>query len=157
MKGKYITNSIKNEDNKRKKTGYGLRKTLKQIISNTKKHIKKLKPKCKKVAIELAVAAAKQLASEFTDVPTPRVIPVPKTGGSLSLVPIFAGLSATGSLGGGEEGVANAIRTLKLAKIQLKDVKKHKKQTEGFYIGKGLILKPHRDGLGIFLESKKKN
>ncbi|KAL4123298.1 hypothetical protein QTP88_015496 [Uroleucon formosanum] len=40
----------------------------------------------------------------------PRIIKVPQTGGSLSLIPILAGLSALGTLAG---GVANIVRTIR--------------------------------------------
>lgn len=36
---------------------------------------------------------------------TPRVIPIPKVGGVLALIPIFAGLPALGSLAGGAAGI----------------------------------------------------
>lgn len=38
-----------------------------------------------------------------------RIIPLPKTGGILPFIPIFAGLSALGSLTGGAADVANAV------------------------------------------------
>ncbi|KAF2889561.1 hypothetical protein ILUMI_16612 [Ignelater luminosus] len=41
---------------------------------------------------------------------TPRVITVPKTGGILPLIPIFAGLSALGALSGGAAGIAKAVK-----------------------------------------------
>ncbi|KAL4105036.1 hypothetical protein QTP88_020311 [Uroleucon formosanum] len=54
----------------------------------------------------------------------PRIIRVPKTGGSLTLIPILAGLSALGTLAG---GVANIVRTIRETKIRepLKDIDVH--------------------------------
>ncbi|XP_045777884.1 uncharacterized protein LOC123875870 [Maniola jurtina] len=47
-------------------SGGGLKKQLKYIISHTNKHLKKLKPKGKNMAIKLAMAAAKELATNTT-------------------------------------------------------------------------------------------
>lgn len=136
------------------KTGAGMKKTFSNIISHTKKHIRNLKPKCKKMLIELAYAAAQELASDLP-VPVPRVIPVPKTGGFLPLVPIFAGLSATGSLAGGIDGITKAVNNYKSAKKQLSELKRHNIKMKAMCIGKGLHLKPYKRGLGIYLSNKK--
>lgn len=136
------------------RSGAGFRKTLKNIVSHTKKHIKKLKPTCKKALMELACAAAHEFASDLP-IKLPRIIPVPKTGGFLPLVPIFAGLSAAGSLAGGAAGIAKAINSYKTAKKQLLESERHNKQIEALIIGKGLHLKPYKEGLGIFVTKKK--
>lgn len=75
---------------------------------------------------------------------TPRVIPIPKSGGMLPLIPIFAGLSALGSLAGGATSVAKAIAEFN--------------RTKPTHLGKGLYLTPHKDskykitgGEGMFL------
>lgn len=137
-----------------KKSGAGLKKTFSNIITHTKKQIRNLKPKCKKMLIELAYAAAQELASELP-VPLPRVIPVPKTGGFLPLIPIFAGLSATGSLAGGVAGITKAVNNYKSAKNQLAELKRLNMKIEPMCIGKGLHLKPYKSGLGIYVSNKK--
>lgn len=74
----------------------------------------------------------------------PRVIRVPKTGGSLSLIPILAGLSALGTLSG---GVANIVRTI------------HGIRSGGqspIHLGKGMYLTPHK-GAGSYAIVKKSN
>lgn len=139
---------------KKKKSGAGFKKVFKNIVAQTKKHLNNIKPKCKKAAIELAIAAAKEFASALP-VEVPRVIPVPKTGGVLPLIPIFAGLSAAGSLSGGAVGILKAVKALKLAKQKFKQLKTSDDKIEQFCIGKGLHVKPHRKGLGIFMENKK--
>lgn len=136
------------------KSGAGLKNTFKSIIAHTKRHLKKLKPKCKKVILEMAIAAAKELTSDLP-VQVPRVIPVPKTGGFLPLVTIFAGLSASGSLAGGIAGITKTINDYKAAKKRLTELERHNKQMEAVCIGKGLHLKPYKDGLGIYVTKKK--
>lgn len=153
--------SIKDKKNvsvniKRTKSGAGMKKTFKNIVSLTKNHIKKFKPKCKKAAIDLAIAVAKELTSDSnSSVNIPRVIPVPKVGGFLPLIPIFAGLSAAGGLAGGAAGIARAVHSIKAAKQRLQDLKKHNQKMEALYIGKGLQLKEHGKGLGIYVTNKK--
>lgn len=136
------------------KTGAGLKKTFSNIVSHTKKHIRNLKPKCKKLLTELAYAAAREFASDIT-VQSPRVIPVPKTGGFLPLIPILAGLSATGSLAGGVAGITKAINHYKSAQKHLAELKRHNMKMEAMCIGKGLHLKPYKHGLGIYVSNKK--
>lgn len=136
-------------------SGAGLKKSFKKIVTHTKKEIQKLKPKCKKIAIKLAMRAAKQIASDST-IPIPRVIPIPKTGGFLPLIPLFAGLSAVGSLAGGAAGITKAVNDYKNALKRLAELERHNKQIEAVCIGKGLHLKPYKKGFGIYI-SKKKN
>jgi len=64
----------------------------------------------------------------------PRVIKVPKTGGVLPLIPIFAGLSALGTLVG---GVGNVVKTIR-------DIKSN--NGSSIHLGKGLFLKPYKGG-----------
>lgn len=138
----------------KKKPGLGLKKTFNNIVCHTKKRIRKLKPKCKKMLTELAYTAAQELASDLP-IRIPRVIPVPKTGGFLPLIPIFAGLSAAGSLAGGIAGITKAVNDYKSARKQLAEFKRHNTKMEGLCIGKGLHLKPYKDGLGIYVTKKK--
>lgn len=137
-----------------KKNGGGLKKHLKKIVSHTKKHLKKLKPTCKKMAIELAMAAAKESMKD-SSIKLPRMIPVPKTGGILPLIPIFAGLSAAGSLAGGAAAITKAINEFKTAKRRFAELKRHNEKMEALCIGKGLEVRPHKNGLGIFISNKK--
>lgn len=134
--------------------GHGLKKHLKQVISHTKNTLKKLKPKCKKLAIKLAIAAAKEMSSEL-GIKLPRIIPVPKSGGVLPLIAIFAGLSAAGSLSGGVSGIIKAINECKEAKHRLDEQKRHNEKIEAMSIGKGLNLEPHKDGFRLHLSQKK--
>lgn len=83
-----------------------------------------------------------------------RIIPVPKTGGFLPLIPLFAGLSALGALTGGAAGVAKTVLDAKAAKDKLAEASRHNQTMEAIAIGKkgdGLYLKPYRRGYGLFL------
>lgn len=159
MQSKIKTGAGLNNGNSNKmssrKLGNGFKNNFKNIITKTKRRVQKLKPKCKKAAIELAVAAARELVDNSV-IKLPRIIPVPKTGGVLPLIPIFAGLSATGALAGGAAGILKTINEIKMAKKQFAELKRHNEKMEALCIGNGLQFKPHKNGFGIFV-SKEKN
>lgn len=108
-------------------------------------------------ALTKAREAVKQ-AGGRKKVLVPRVLPIPeKVGGVLPfLIPLFAGLSATGALVGGAAGVAKAVNTAKAAERQLQENRRHNETMEAIALGKGLYLKPHKKGFGIHVEAKKK-
>lgn len=87
--------------------------------------------------------------------PKNRIIPIPKTGGFLPLIPLFAGLSALGALSGGAAGIASAVNSAKNAKSKLEEQKRHNKVIEQQSIGKGLYLKPYKQGCGVYMKSSK--
>ena len=60
----------------------------------------------------------------------PRILPISdKIGGALPyLIPLFAGLSATGALAAGAAGVAKAANDARSAREQLKENKRHNTQ-----------------------------
>lgn len=140
--------------NEKTSLGSGLKQTFKNIVLRTKKHIKNLKPKCKKALIDLAHEVAQELTPDLP-IKLPRIIPIPKTGGFLPLVPIFASLSAAGNLAGGAVGIAEAINAFKIAKKKLREIKTHNRNTEAVCIGKGLHLNSYKDGLGIYVTKTK--
>lgn len=79
----------------------------------------------------------------------PRILPISsKVGGYLPfLIPLFAGLSATGALAGGAAGIAKAVNDAKSANQQLDESHRHNKTMEAIALGKGLYLKPYKTGL----------
>lgn len=101
--------------------------------------------------------------------PRSRIIPIPKTGGFLPLIPIFAALGALGSLGGGAAAITNAVNSAKAARDQLQETKRHNIAMEskagsglnvkpykpgcGVSIGSGLYIKPYKSGCGVYLPS----
>lgn len=151
----------KKKKSKRRKSGEGLKiksplQILQQVIKKTRRAIKSKKPRNVKSAIQLALNESKKYLSgkRIEKNPQFRVIPLPKSGGFLPLLPIFAGLSALGALGGGAAGIAKAINSANEAKNQLSENQRHNRQMEAIAMGKGFFLKPHRQGFGLFLNPK---
>ncbi|KAJ8940090.1 hypothetical protein NQ318_022568 [Aromia moschata] len=111
-------------------------------------------------AVEIAVHAARQAlknAGGKRRIRTPRIIPIPKTGGILPLLPIFAGLSALGTLAGSAAGVSKVINDVKLGKQRLAEAERHNRSMESIALGKngkGLYLKPYKTGLGLYLNAR---
>jgi hypothetical protein len=133
------------------KTGAGI-KSFKQLVSKIRTELKKSK---KGNIINRAYAAAKKIFPNTCRIQVPRLIPIPKTGGILPLIPIFAGLSALGSLAGGAAGIAKAVGDYKAARKGLNESERHNKMMESIALGKGLHLKPYKNGSGLCLKSSK--
>lgn len=92
--------------------------------------------------------------------PPPRIIPIPKKGGFLPLLPLFAGISALGSLAGAGAAVAKAVKTAQDNKKQLDEAQKHNRTMEAIAMGKkgsSLFLKPYKSGRALFLNKKRKS
>lgn len=158
MKGKVKLGMGMSDAKKKKRTSKKKKSTYNDVIRKVKNQIKKHNPETVKKSIQIALKTAKRNVNkkekEFTK---PRIIPVPKTGGILPLIPIFAGLSAAGALAGGASGIAKAIIAAKDAKKQLDENKRHNQTMESIAMGRGLYLKPHKRGLGLYLHPKQKN
>ena len=80
-----------------------------------------------------------------------RIVKIPKRGGLLPLIPIFAGLSAVGAITGGAAGVAKAVTGARSAKNQLEESQRQNNTMEAIAMGKGMYLRPYGTGLGLFL------
>lgn len=89
--------------------------------------------------------------------PKQRIIPIPKTGGFLPLIPIFAGLSALGALSGGAAGIAQAVNNARNAQKKLEEQTRHNKAVEKISIGQGLFLQPYQKGCGLYINPYSKN
>ena len=75
----------------------------------------------------------------------PRVIPIPKVGGMLPLIPILAGISALG-------GAASGITSIVKAVGDVIDAKKRIFPGGKTQIGNGLYLAPYKkNGFGLYL------
>jgi hypothetical protein len=124
------------------------KKSLKDAILAARNVIKKNKSGDLKKLVPAALKAARKAVrgGKKSLIVKPRIIPIPKTGGALPfLIPLFAGLSAIGSLAGGAASVYKAINDVNRAKQEnASEVKIHK--------GRGLYLKPYKQGRGIFLD-----
>jgi len=127
--------------------GCGFKAAIKAAKNALKKNIgeknlMKLSKKCLTVA-------RKTFKKRKTKVP--RIITIPKKGGVLPLIPIFAGLSALGALTG---GVANVV---KLANEFKRNTPSHlggglyltPYKGNSYKIGSGLNLAPYKSGGGV--------
>lgn len=131
--------------NIKKKVGLGA------VVKEVKKRKFNVDPL--KTAVMAARKAVKKAGGK-KNLNVPRVLPVPKIGGAIPLIPIFAALSAAGALSGGLANVAKAINQTKIAAHQLKENQQHNKSMEDIALGKGLYLKPYKKGLGLHLKPK---
>lgn len=148
-----------------KKRGKGLKKRRKQAkvvsfqsaVTRVKRGILGKKYKNMQSAAKDSLSYIKKLKIKE---PKKRIIPFPKTGGFLPLLPLFAGLSALGSLGGGAAGIIKAINDAKEGNQKLQEAKRHNQTMETIALGKkgsGLYLKPYKTGCGLYLNPDKKN
>jgi len=151
-----VTNAMKTKI----KTGMGcfkkgVKKTLNKVIQEAKLAIKGCNSENQKSVIKKALKTVKKLNKNRKLIKVPRVIPVPKTGGIIPLIPIFAGLSAAGALAGGAAGISKAINEAKNAKKLLHESERHNKTMEAIALrGNGLHLKPYKQGLGLYIKPK---
>lgn len=147
-----------------KETPIKIGNLFRTAVKNAKMALTNQNPKTMNDAIRVATQAAKSTIknknqSELQHDNIQRVIPVPKIGGLLPLIPIFAGLSALGALTGGSAAVANAVLTANNAKQRLKESERHNQMMEAIALGKnkrgdGVYLKPYRKGLGLYTQKK---
>lgn len=102
--------------------------------------------------IEQALAAVKgkrvRFLSKKKTESGERVLPIPKTGGVIPLVPIMAGLAALGTVAKTTSAVANAVK-------DVNEARKSFKQGTGYHqqIGRGLYLRPYKDGYGLVISN----
>lgn len=143
------------------KRGAGLkvRKTsFNHLLKTAKLAIKRSKAGTVKDMIGAAVRAAKREVSPTASSSSlPRVIPVPKRGGILPLIPIFAGLSALGAMAGGTATIAKAVKDARMAEKNLAEAQKHNRTMEAIALGKGMFVRPYKRGYGLFVRSGRKN
>lgn len=160
---KKIKKTKKKKTKKKKNSTAKIGRLLHTAVKSAKIALNKENPKTMSDAVRVAIQAAKSsMENNPLTSPSPkniyniqRVIPVPKIGGVLPLIPIFAGLSAIGALAGGSAAVANAIVTANNAKQQLKETERHNQMMEAIALGRnrrgdGVFLKPYRSGLGLY-------
>lgn len=153
---------MKRKKNKQNKQNHSQKRNsrpaFRTIIRNVKQKLKGKKTTNLNDSINTALKAAKDVVRKKDAASPPRVIPVPKVGGILPfLLPVFAGLSAIGSLSGGAAGIAKALQSANDAKKQLNESRRHNQTMESVAMGRGLYLQPYRKGLGLFLAPQTKN
>lgn len=119
--------------------------------------LKKEKPQDIETAIKIAKNVIdKTFKRKKSQVVIPRVIRVPKIGGFLPIVPILTALSAMGAIASGGASIAKALNTAKNAKEQLQENIRHNNKMESIAMGKGLYLKPFKNGMGIVYKKNNK-
>lgn len=157
-----VTNTMK----VKRKLGMGIRRKVgfrKSVLTNVAKILKKNASNNLKKDAAMSVKAARIAIKNVGGrkrIKTPRILPIPKTGGILPLLPIFAGLSALGALSGGAAAVAKTVIDAKNSKKTLEEAKRHNKAIEDVALGKkgsGLYMKPYKNGYGLYLKKQQKN
>lgn len=153
----------KAKKNFKKNSSTNVTQFLRSAVNSAKIALTQENPKTMSDAVRVAIQAAKSSMGKNQTTSKPnnihRVIPVPKIGGVLPLIPIFAGLSALGALTGGSAAVANAVITANNAKQRLKESERHNQMMEAIALGKnrrgdGVFLKPYRNGLGLYTHKR---
>jgi len=143
-----------------------IRALFRKAVQNARKRINVEKPDNLKNAIKIGLKAAKEvIKGKKKDVDTPRIIPIPKVGGILPfMIPVFAALSAAGSITGGVSSIVKLVSEATNAKKQLAESQRHNEAMEAISIGKqqqqqgsGLFLKPYKKGMGLYLNPQSKN
>lgn len=138
------------------------KKAAKEAIRKKGSQTLPIAAKIATIAAKAAIKGEKPSKQMITN-GLPRIIPVPKIGGVLPLIPIFAGLSALGALMGGSASVANAVLSTKNAKKALNEGQRHNETMEAISLGRdiktgsGFYLKPHKSGFGLYLNPHPKN
>lgn len=151
------------KQNKKNEKSSSSKTILKNAITNAAKTISSLPSSSlantSKIALNAAKAAVRgqRIPKNKMYNSTPRIIPVPKIGGVLPLIPIFAGLSALGSLIGGVSSIAKAVKLTQNANDNLEETIRHNKAVEAITLGQtktgnGLYLKPYKSGLGLYIK-----
>ena len=120
--------------------------TFNTIVKNVKKTIEK---GGRNATLDdhtrLALTAVRQKFKQKKNVHIPRVIPIPKRGGALPLIPILASISALGGAAGGVSSIVQAVS-------DIIDARKNIFPGEKKQIGNGLYLTPYKkNGLGLYL------
>lgn len=149
---------------KKKKTTTKKQKTnisLSNLINNARAAIRKSKPEDVGSAIRVAVKSINK-CKKGRHIKKPRIIKLPTySGGVLPLIPIFAGLSALGSIAGTASSIVNTINKVKNAQKQLAESKRNNQAMETISIGKkngnGYYLRAGTSGRGFYLAPQSKN
>jgi hypothetical protein len=156
LQGKRKSSSKRKRNSRRvQKMAFGsaLRRPIRSELQKAggKNLVEKNLIKASKIAVTAARKSLKILAGR-RKIRTPRIIPIPKEGGLLPLIPIFAGLSALGSLAGGAAGIVRALKTVKNERQNKTGASLRLHSQSG---GAGLFLKPYRSGLGLYMSNKR--
>lgn len=144
-----------------KKTGSGLKISKKmckkklcfaKLVKAAQATVKRSKSKNLESLVNSAIVSAKK-ARGVNKVKSPRIIQLPKriTGGILPIVPILAGLAATGSI---VSSITNVIQKAKA----IANATKNSEETAQRKVGNGLyLMNGRKTGRGLYLKRSPKN
>ncbi len=137
---------------KKKKTGMSM--SLPQLARNISKQLRVGKGltfednNLKKYVLKSLKLARKEVnGKKKRKIKVPRIIPIPKTGGAIPLVPILTGIAAAKTIAGGVDTVVNAVKNIVEAKRKIFPGTK-----ETVPVGKGMFLSGRNKGYGLFLK-----
>lgn len=162
--GKGINSKKKKKRKPKRKAGKKIKRRTKRpsitfgkLVKEAKSTIKHIKPDNLMAATKMALNTVKQHGRGKT-IRSPRTIKLPTySGGVLPLIPIFAGLSALGTITGSVATVVNAINNYRNAHRKLEEDKRHNNAMESIAIGKGYYLHAPHTGNGYYLKQQPKN
>jgi Trk-type K+ transport system membrane component len=105
---------------------------------------------------KVALKAVKHKFGSVKKLKTPRLIPIPKTGGFLpAILPILSMLGVLGTVGSTVSTVVRNIKAAKEAKSLLEETKRHNSKLENtLKVGSGLYLKKYKEGGYAFITKK---
>ena len=159
-RGRRVCNSARKVKGKLRKTLHAKKREpsspLRKVVTAAKRAMKQRGDNIQ-LALGEAVKAVRNAGGKAR-ITVPRILPVPKVGGALPalLIPIFAALSAIGSVSGGAAGIAKAVNDAKAAKKELDESRRHNQAMESIAIGKGLFLGPFKKGMGLYINPSPK-
>lgn len=149
---------IRKKKHIKRRKGRGLRKNTISFAEAVRRARRGIRNTSSSSIINMTKQALSSLGTKKVSAPKKRIIPIPKTGGFLPfLIPLFAALGALGSIGGGVASITKSINDAKSAKQKLEEDKRHNLAMEQVAIGKGLYLRPYKNGMGLYLAPYKKN
>lgn len=126
--------------------------TFNDVVRQTKNEMQKSKSRGAEAALKIAKKVVRKSSRKVAQ---PRVIPLIQ-GGVLPLLPIIAAMGALGSLAGGASQVAKTLTETAAARRRLEELKRHNLKMEAIAVGgRGLHLKPYKNGYGLFLKNPK--
>lgn len=136
-------------------------KLIRQGINAAKIVVKNSKGDDLRSVTKMALKAARRVIKrKSSDSMKPRIFKLPKRGGFLPLIPIFAALSAAGAIAGSAANIAAAVNKAKQGKKDLEELSRHNQTMEAIALGKdskgsGFYIKPYQSGAGLFIEPPK--
>lgn len=138
--------TFKNKNSAKKRVGSGI--TFNQLVKKAKKSVKSKKSKSNNLesAVQQTLSAIKKYKVKN---PPGRVLPIPKSGGAIPLIPILSALNHIGTLIGGVGAIVEGVKQIKSVRDQYKN---RSSSTPETHIGQGIVFGPHKKGFGIFIK-----